>query len=134
MVLVSQENSIISMLAARDYSAMKEDEISVKQGDVLQILATNSEGLLNFVYYIKCKVVIVWPFTDFTNRAFVQLLLFDNCKVISWTLTSLSSMAHTSFKKLGELYVLMITDSVSVDVEWPSGLESTVFKNGKSHA
>ena len=59
MVLVSQENSIISMLAARDYSAMKEDEISVKQGDVLQILATNSEGLLNFVYYIKCKVVIV---------------------------------------------------------------------------
>lgn len=32
------------MLAACDYIAKKEDEISVKQGDIVQILATNSEG------------------------------------------------------------------------------------------
>nr|XP_039274741.1 kalirin-like isoform X3 [Styela clava] len=39
-----KENKNVSMLAACDYVAQKEDEISVNKGDVVQILATNSEG------------------------------------------------------------------------------------------
>ena len=36
---------ITSVVAARDFDAEKEDEISVRRGDTLQVIATNARGL-----------------------------------------------------------------------------------------
>lgn len=41
----SSSSSVSTMLVTQDYMAVKEDEISVSQGEVVQILASNQQNM-----------------------------------------------------------------------------------------
>lgn len=41
----SSSSSVSTMLVTQDYMAVKEDEISVAQGEVVQILASNQQNM-----------------------------------------------------------------------------------------